>query len=48
MDWYKTIKYFFDKKLWNIAQVWDAVQCEKITQEEFTKITGEPYPTENQ
>jgi len=45
MDWLKFINSFYPK-YWNIAQVWDAVQCVKITQEQFTEITYEPYPTE--
>lgn len=46
MNWYAWIKGFYNDELWNIAQVWDAVQCKKITQEQFTEITGEVYPVE--
>ncbi|NEY99233.1 XkdX family protein [Heyndrickxia shackletonii] len=46
MDWYGNIKYFYEKKLWNEAQVWDAVSKEKITEEQFTEITGDPFPEE--
>lgn len=45
MDWVNTINLFYPK-YWNIAQVWDAVSMDKITQEQYTEITGDPYPTE--
>jgi uncharacterized XkdX family phage protein len=46
MNWYNSIKWFYDQKLWNKAQVWDAVQFDKITQEQYTEITSEVYPEE--
>ncbi|MCG1029322.1 XkdX family protein [Virgibacillus halodenitrificans] len=46
MDWYKSVNYFYQKKLWNEAQVWDAVSKEKITDAQYTEITGNTYPTE--
>lgn len=46
MDWYANIKSFYDKNLWNKAQVWDAVSKSKITEEQYTEITGEQYPTD--
>ena len=36
------IKNWFDKGLWDITKVYDAVP-KLITAEEFEEITGEPY-----
>lgn len=46
MAWYKNIKLFYTKGYWNIAQVWDAVSLSKITEAQYTEITGEVYLTE--
>lgn len=46
MDWYKNIKYWYDNALWNEGQVWDAVGKGKITENQYTLIVGENYPTE--
>lgn len=49
MNWFELIKGYYDKGLWNKAQVWDAVSKGKITQgqyTEITEITGESYPVE--
>lgn len=46
MDWFKSIKWFYDEKLWNKAQVWDAVNKTKITKEQYAEIIGETYPVE--
>lgn len=40
---YDKIKSFYDKGLWNEAMVKDAVNKNKITAEEYSKITGESY-----
>jgi hypothetical protein len=46
---FEKIKGYYDAtpQLWTKAMVWDAVNCAKpkITQEQYTEITGEPYPT---
>lgn len=41
MNWYEKIKSYYDRGLWTIEQVKVAVQKEKITIEEYKKITGE-------
>lgn len=46
MNWYANIKTFYEKNLWTKAQVWDAVNKGKITEEQYTEITGESYPVE--
>lgn len=46
MDWFNLIKGFYKDNLWNKSQVWDAVSKNKITQEQYSEITGEPYPIE--
>ena len=38
-----TVKNYFDKGLWNIDRVKNAVVKEWITAEEFKEITGEDY-----
>lgn len=41
MDWFKKIKDYYDRGLWNIEQVRIAVEKDKITEEEYKEITGE-------
>lgn len=43
MAWFQKIKDYYDKGLWNIEMVRNAVVKEKITAEEFKEITGEDY-----
>lgn len=45
---YDVIKSYYDEGLWTKGMVWDAVNAPKpkITQEEFTLITGDEYSTE--
>lgn len=45
MDWFKTINSFYPK-YWNKGQVWDAVSMGKISETQYTEITGDTYPTE--
>ena len=40
---YNKIKSYYEKGLWNLTMVRNAVVKGKITPEEFTEITGEPY-----
>ena len=40
---YNKVKNYYDKGLWNIEMVRNAVVKGWITEEEFTEITGEPY-----
>lgn len=42
-DWYKNIKYYYEKGYWSIEQVRMAVVKNKITTEQFTEITGEDF-----
>jgi len=45
---YDKIKSYYDNKLWTKGMVWDAVNVKvpKITQAQYTTITGDAYPTE--
>lgn len=40
---FKIVKDFYDRGLWNIHRVYNAVEKEWITAEEYEIITGEPY-----
>ena len=40
---YETVKDFFDRGLWKINRVRDAVKMCWITTEEYQQITGEAY-----
>lgn len=42
---FKTVKNFYDRGLWSIARVRNAVEKGWITDEEFKEITGEDYAT---
>lgn len=44
---YDRIKYYYDSNYWTKPMVWDAVNAKypKITQEQYTEITGDVYPT---
>lgn len=43
MDWFSSIKYFYDKGLWTKKQVHDVVAVGRITPEQYEDITGDPY-----
>ena len=43
MTWYDRIKGFYDKGLWSIEWVADAVGANRITAEQFETITGQNY-----
>lgn len=43
---FEKIKYYYDNHLWNKGMVWDAVNKGKITEAQYTEITGEVYPVE--
>ena len=43
---YKTVKNFYDRGLWSIARVRNAVEKKWITEDEFKEITGEDYIAE--
>ena len=40
---YETVKYNYDKKLWNKAMVKTAVRKGIITDSQYFEIVGEPY-----
>lgn len=40
---YETIKWNYEKKLWNILMVRTAVKKGVITKEQFKEITGKEY-----
>ena len=39
--WFTKIKTFYQRGLWTLQQVADAVTAGKITVEQYTEITGE-------
>lgn len=43
IDWFATIKRFYDAGLWPIEWVKDAVRIGTITEAEYEEITGEVY-----
>lgn len=43
---FEKVKTYYEKGLWKIKQVRDAVAKHWITAEEFEIITGEPYEAE--
>ena len=43
MSKFEMVKDFYDRGLWNITRVRNAVVKGWITLEQFTEITGEPY-----
>ena len=45
MNWYATIKRYYDRKpqLWTKSMVGDAVVAGKITDEQYKEITGDDY-----
>ena len=45
---FSKVKDYFDRGLWDIARVRNAVVHSWITAEEFTEITNEPYESENE
>lgn len=40
---FQKVKNYYDKGLWDIVRVHNAVIKEWITPEEFEEITGQPY-----
>lgn len=44
---FQKVKNYYDKGLWSIYRVHDAVEKGWITAEEFTLITGEDYDGDN-
>lgn len=47
MDWFNKIKKFYDKGLWDKAQVAKAVEKGKITAAQYQEITGDVYNGNN-
>lgn len=45
---FQKVKEFYDKGLWNISRVNDAVEKEWITAKQFTEITGKQHETESE
>lgn len=43
MVWFQKVKEYYDKELWSMEMVRNAVVKRKITEAEFKKITGEDY-----
>lgn len=43
MDWHEKIKNYYDTGLWGIDWVKNAVAKGKITEAQFTEITGQVY-----
>lgn len=45
MNWYATIKRYYDRGYWTKEMVGDGVKAEKITEEQYKEITGDDYVT---
>ncbi len=43
MDWFATIKDYYDMELWDIERVRNAVVKGKITAAQYKEITGQEY-----
>lgn len=43
MNWYDKIKRYYDGGYYTVDQVRSFVKVGKITEEEFTEITGQEY-----
>ncbi|MED4828127.1 XkdX family protein [Bacillus atrophaeus] len=43
MDWYNSIKGWYERGYWTKEMVAEAVQYGKITPEQYKEITGEDY-----
>ena len=41
--WFERIKRFYNRDLWSIERVKEAVENNKITEKEYKEITGEDY-----
>lgn len=45
---FQKVKSYFDRGLWSVSRVRDAVEKEWINPEEFEEITGEVYEVEEE
>lgn len=45
---FQKVKDYYDKGLWKLYQVRNAVEKQWITAEEYKLITGEDYPDPNE
>lgn len=43
MNWYATIKRYYDKGFYTLNQMRIFVEARKITEEQYEEITGEKY-----
>lgn len=43
INWFATIKRFYDAGLWTLEMVKDGVRFGKISEEEYEVITGIPF-----
>ncbi|MDB1923406.1 XkdX family protein [Clostridium tertium] len=41
---FEKIKYYYELGLWDINRVWNVVEKNAITEEEYKEITGFSYP----
>jgi len=41
---YEKIKFYYDVQLWNVTRVWNMVERNVLTEEEYFEITGFVYP----
>jgi len=41
---FELVKRYYDRGLWNIERVAQAVKHNWITTDEYLEITGQPYP----
>jgi len=43
MSWFEKVKFYYERGLWDIERVKNAVIKGKITAEQFKEITGQDY-----
>lgn len=43
MSWFEKVKFYYERGLWDIERVKNAVIKGKITVEQFKEITGQDY-----
>lgn len=45
---FPTLKRLYDLKLFDKTKIFESVECNWITKEQYTEITGEDYPEQPQ
>ena len=45
---FPTLKRLYDLKLFDKTKIAESVECNWITKEQYTEITGDPFPQETE